>query len=93
MKEISAALLKSAISTLREDYPEVVKKLDAGFNLFDSVDSFALVNLLLDAEVAVEQMYGRYVPLADETIFDSLRSPFLQWDKWVLYVEGKLNAV
>ena len=60
-------------------------------NLYEIIDSFAIVNILLESEAAIEVKYGRYIPLADETIFNASNSPFLRWEKWVEYVQGKIN--
>jgi hypothetical protein len=51
------------------------------------VDSFAIVDLLLETEGRIEQAIGRYVPLADESIFDADKSPLKNWTAWNAYVE------
>lgn len=42
---------------------------------FGAVDSFTIVDLMLETEGRIEEAIGRYVPLADETIFDAEKSP------------------
>ena len=34
-------------------------------NLFEKIDSFAVVELLLETESEIEKALGRYIPLAD----------------------------
>jgi hypothetical protein len=35
----------------------------------------------------LEALTGKYVTLADETIFDAAKSPLRSWAGWVAYVE------
>lgn len=58
-------------------------------NVFDAVDSMAIVDLLLETEALLEEKTGKYVPLADETIFDAERSPLRRWADWVAIVEQR----
>jgi hypothetical protein len=58
-------------------------------DLFENLDSLTVVDMLLEAETRLEQVTGRYVTLADETIFDASKSPLKSWAEWVSYVEKK----
>ncbi len=58
-------------------------------NLFENLDSLTVVDMLLEAEMQLEKATGRYVTLADETIFDASKSPLRTWAGWVAYVESK----
>ena len=58
-------------------------------NLFENLDSLTVVDMLLEAEMQLEKATGRYVTLADETIFDASKSPLRTWAGWVAYVERK----
>ena len=58
-------------------------------NLFENLDSLTVVDMLLEAEMRLEKATGRYVTLADETIFDASKSPLRTWAGWVAYVESK----
>lgn len=55
-------------------------------DLFEKIDSFAVVELLLETESEVEKAVGHYVPLADESILDSTRSPLRRIQGWFDYV-------
>ncbi|MBP1183820.1 hypothetical protein [Methylobacterium sp. PvR107] len=60
-------------------------------DLFDKIDSFAVVELLLETESEVEKAVGRYVPLADESILDSTHSPLRRIQSWFDYVAEAVN--
>jgi hypothetical protein len=60
-------------------------------DLFEKIDSFAVVELLLETESEVEKAVGRYVPLADESILDSARSPLRRIQSWFDYVADAVN--
>lgn len=55
-------------------------------DLFERIDSFAVVELLLETETEIEKVIGRYVPIADESILDSTRSPMRRLQGWFDYV-------
>ncbi len=86
-------LLLSAIKVaIKEEYPDFVANITLDTNLFEVVDSFAIVSILLESEAAIEEKFDRYIPLADETIFDATKSPFLCWKNWVNYVQEKIGV-
>jgi len=68
--------------------PEI-RPLTEETNLFDNLDSLTVVDMLLEAEMRLEEVTGHYVTLADETIFDASKSPLRSWSSWVAYVENK----
>lgn len=85
-----AAVVEAARATLERlvgtwGRPELAG-LTPDDDLFDRLDSFAVVELLLETESAVEAAVGRYVPLADESILDSARSPLRRLQGWYDYV-------
>jgi hypothetical protein len=55
-------------------------------DLFAEIDSFAIVELLLQTEADVEHARGRYVPLADEKVLDAENSPLRRLSTWIDYV-------
>ena len=69
--------------------PSAFSTLAPDTNVLEIVDSFTVVNLLLQSEMMLEAETGKYVTLADETIFDAQKSPLLKWSRWVKYVEGR----
>lgn len=66
-----------------------LKPITGQSNLFENLDSLTVVDMLLEAEMQLEKATGRYVTLADETIFDASKSPLRTWAGWVAYVESK----
>jgi hypothetical protein len=60
-------------------------------DLFDQIDSFAVVELLLLTETEVETALGRYVPLADEKVLDASQSPLLRLSSWIEYVAAAMD--
>jgi hypothetical protein len=81
-------LLVQALQTVCEnlDKPELAQ-IASTSNVFDAIDSFTVVDLMLESEMLIEASLGRYVTLADETMFDAEKSPLLSWSDWVAYVE------
>jgi hypothetical protein len=83
---IEDILVKAAGKALSEDLPNFEKIVSPDFNVFESVDSFSVVNILLESESVIENLLGKYVPLANEKTFDAMNSPLLKWQKWIDYV-------
>lgn len=86
-REAAAAAARTTLDRLIETWgrPEL-SGLGLEDDLFERVDSFAVVELLLETESEVEKAVGRYVPLADESILDSSRSPLRRVQSWYDYV-------
>ncbi len=55
-------------------------------DVYERLDSFAVVELLLETESEIERTVGRYVPLANESILDSTKSPLRRFQGWIDYV-------
>lgn len=85
--EAVAAAARATLARLVETWgrPEL-GGLGPEDDLFERLDSFAVVELLLETESEVEAAAGRYVPLADESILDSTRSPLRRLQGWFDYV-------
>lgn len=66
--------------------------VSADANLFESIDSFAVVELLLQTESNLEAAIGRYVPLADELVLDAAKSPLCSLDNWIDHVMAAANG-
>lgn len=85
--EAVAAAARTTLARLVETWgrPEL-NALGPEDDLFERLDSFAVVELLLETESEVEKVVGRYVPLADESILDNTRSPLRRLQGWFDYV-------
>ncbi len=86
MSKIEILLVKAAAKAVIEELPDFENIISKNSNIFESVDSFSVVNILLESELVIETLLGKYVPLANEKIFDAMESPFLKWSNWVDYV-------
>jgi hypothetical protein len=92
MNELNGLLLDALKIAVGEEYADLSEGITKDTNIFEIVDSFVIVNILLESEAAIETKYGKYIPLADENIFDASKSPLLRWEKWVEYIQVKINA-
>ncbi len=61
--------------------------LDGDFDIFEAIDSFAIVELLMITEAMLEEATGSYIPLANEKIFDAEHSPLHSFDRWSAHIE------
>jgi len=66
--------------------------IDDNMNILEMLDSFAVVDVVMETESLLEGALGRYVPLADETIFDAEKSPFRSWHLWRAHVSALANG-
>jgi hypothetical protein len=92
MPDISQITSESLTAVLENLETGAPISLDMSTNIFDAVDSFAIVDLLLETEGRIEAAYGRYIPLADESIFDAEKSPLKSWLAWNAHVEKCVAA-
>ena len=83
-KEISLILDKALEKTLLEN--EVKLSITEDLNVLDCIDSFSIVNLLLEIEMGLEKELGKYISIADENLFDGQSSPLLKWEEFKLHV-------
>jgi hypothetical protein len=88
MVELEATLRAALSEATQEVEGFDMGSLSDNTNIFEAVDSFCVVDILLGSESLLESQLGRYVPLAGETIFDAEKSPLRRWDRWVSYVES-----
>ena len=89
MSELPELLRSVWVRVAADVEPPLDPVVHDDLNVIDQVDSFTIVNLLLETEAAIEQETGTYVTLADETIFDAAKSPLRRWADWVAYVEAR----
>ena len=76
--------LKNIFNENNLDLPNIKENLD----LIESFDSMIIVNLLLETEKNLEKKFGKYIPLADENTFDSIKSPLKEWSEWVSFIQS-----
>jgi hypothetical protein len=89
MNVIEDELRQALDKTLETIDAPALRVLKPDTNLFEHLDSLSVVDMLLEAESRLESVTGRYVTLADETMFDASKSPLRSWCGWVAYVEAR----
>lgn len=91
-RSVAEGAVRAALSDVGQEWGrQGLGDSPADFNLFETIDSFAVVELLLQTESAVELAIGRYVPLADETVLDFEQSPLRRIDSWIDYVHEMIK--
>ncbi len=93
MSEIEQYLKEAFLAATSDQYPDLHMKMDMHpiINLFDLLDSLSIVAVLIETENLLQIKLGGHISLADETIFDASKSPFLTWSAWVSYVNEKYD--
>ncbi|MFZ6864533.1 hypothetical protein ACO0K7_18030 [Undibacterium sp. Ji67W] len=91
MKEISQILIEAFRLATADLGISALSNVTDDTNIFELLDSLAVVNILLETEMMLEQETGNYVTLANETLFDAEKSPLRKWSSWVEYV-GALHG-
>lgn len=83
-------VVRTALAEVGDDLGlEVLEgELAPNLNIVESISSFAVVELLLTTESKIEELTGRYIPLADEKLFDAQQSPLISLQNWIDYVQG-----
>ena len=86
MKDIVFNAIKVVNKDLKKKELETISDSD---DLFGKLDSMAILDLVLEIESAIEQKYGYYLQIADDTIMDQEKSPFRTIEKLVVFLEKK----
>ena len=89
MAELELVLLEALKVVIAQLKKPVLAEINENTNVFENIDSFSVVDLMLETEMQLEAAFGTYVTLADETMFDAEKSPLLKWSKWLSYVEER----
>ena len=85
-------ILKNVINELNKEWDmEELHSFENNINLFETVDSFSLLSIVIETESALENEMGEYIPLADEDLMVAGVSPFSSFNQWVNFVTKKLN--
>lgn len=89
---IEALVRHSLAEVGREWGRSEFEDLGAEADIFEAIDSFAVVELLLQTEADLEAAAGRYVPLADELVLDADKSPLRSLNRWIDHVAAAANG-
>jgi len=87
IKDIVLEAIKSVNMELKNKDLETVSEETA---LFDRLDSMAILDLILEIEGGIQTEFGRYVQVADDTMMDSIKTPFKTVGTLVEFVEEKI---
>lgn len=79
---VRTVLAAAAVEWSRPDLSNPAADVD----LFSEIDSFSVVELLLQTEAEVERVSGRYVPLAGDDVLDAEKSPLRSVSNWISHV-------
>jgi hypothetical protein len=63
-----------------------IDTISEDFDIFNAIDSFALVDYILEVESELENYTGKYISISDDFTFDSINSPLINWSLWVDYI-------
>jgi len=65
--------------------------IDETTEIYNNVDSFLILELIIEIEDKLKAKFGRYIPIADEDIMNSQKTPFDTFGSLVLFVENKVK--
>lgn len=90
--EIIEIIFQSIEDINRENDIEIPKDVDTKlFGSGSELDSILLVNLIVAIEERIEEVSGKYIPIADERAFSLENSPFKTIDTLADYIKTLLN--
>lgn len=82
------SLARVALKRLADELElDQINDIEGDFDIFEAIDSFAIVELLMITESVLEEATGSYIPLANEKIFDAEHSPLHSFDSWAAHIE------
>ena len=86
-------VLQESIAALNENWQLTsLNTLGDDTDIFGQIDSFAVVELLMETESRLETLLGRYIPLGGEIVLDPEKSPLRSLAAWDRYVEGAIEG-
>tara|TARA_B100000787_G_C15961773_1_gene193525 strand:- start:198 stop:488 length:291 start_codon:yes stop_codon:yes gene_type:complete len=59
--------------------------------IFDNLDSIGVLDLIIEIESKLQQSYGEFIQIADETIMDEVKTPFKTLSSLIDFVEKKVK--
>jgi len=70
---------------------EFLNHLEDSTLLFENLDSFAILDLILEIEDRLHSSYRKYIEIADETVMDEIKTPFKTVGSLIIYLENKIT--
>ncbi len=59
--------------------------------IFENLDSIGVLDLIIEIESKLQQSYGEFIQIADETIMDEVKTPFKTLSSLIDFVEKKVK--
>jgi len=84
------ALLMKALEEVDRD-SETFDLIDENTEIYSNVDSFFILELILEIEDKLKKKFGRYIPIADGEIMSSKNTPFYTFGSLVIFIEKKVE--
>ncbi len=91
-KEIIEIIFKSIEAINQQNNTHLIKDVNTKlFGRESDLDSLGLVNLITSIEENIEELSGKYIPIADERAFSLESSPFKTVETLANYIEILLH--
>lgn len=72
MEEKIKNILSGALQEIGEELEiEALKQVDEETEIYNNLDSMALLDFILEVEDGLQKEFGRYIQIADETTMDA----------------------
>jgi acyl carrier protein len=84
------ALVMQALEEVNKE-SKVFSSIDENIEIYNNVDSFLILELILEIEDRLKKKFGRYIQIADEDIMSSNNTPFATFESLVKFVEKKVE--
>ena len=88
IKNIVLKAIKVVNEELKNKELEMISEDDT---LFEKLDSMAVLDLILEIESSIQKEFGKYVQVADDTMMDTIKTPFKTVKTLVEFLEKKIN--
>ena len=88
-------IMESSVAEINRTFPEAKIDNEEDFVLFgagSTVDSLALVSLIISLETGIERMFEKKVSLVNEDSFNMEQSPFETVGRLKLYMAELING-
>ena len=59
--------------------------------IFDNLDSMGVLDLIIEIESKLQQGFGKFIQIADDTIMDEVKTPFKTLSSLIDFVEKKVK--
>ncbi|MBT4731392.1 hypothetical protein HOB87_05435 [Candidatus Woesearchaeota archaeon] len=88
---IRKVILDSVAEVNKELKSEVLSNLNNDTLIFENLDSVAVLDLVIEIENKLQQEYGKFIQIADETVMDEIQTPFKTLLSLTKFIESKVK--